>query len=83
VTGRRISGAEAGRLGLATVVVPRADLEGAAADLVAALLAGNRDAVVEIKALLAGAASRTPAEQHRAEREAQVRRLRDLAGRGE
>lgn len=83
VTGRRISAIEAGRLGLATVVVPRADVDGAAADLVAALLAGNRDAVVEIKALLAGASSRTPAEQHRAEREAQVRRLRDLAGLGE
>jgi enoyl-CoA hydratase/carnithine racemase len=82
-TGRRLDAAEAYRLGLATVVVPRAELDGAAADLVAALLAGPRDAVVEIKALLAGAAGRTPAEQLRAEREAQVRRLRDLAGVGE
>jgi enoyl-CoA hydratase/carnithine racemase len=82
-TGRRLDAAEASRLGLATVVVPRAELDGAAADLVAALLAGPRDAVVEIKALLVAAAGRTPAEQHRAEREAQVRRLRDLAGIGE
>ncbi|MEU4569507.1 enoyl-CoA hydratase/isomerase family protein [Micromonospora sp. NPDC023956] len=82
-TGRRIDAAEADRIGLATVVVPTAELTGATEDLTAALLAGNRDAVVEIKALLAGAARRTPADQQRAEREAQVRRLRDLAGRGE
>jgi enoyl-CoA hydratase/carnithine racemase len=82
-TGRRIDAAEASRLGLATVVVPGAELDATAADLVAALLAGPRDAVVEIKALLAGAAGRTPAEHLRAEREAQVRRLRDLAGVGD
>lgn len=82
-TGRRIDAVEADRLGLATLVVPPAELTGAVDDLVAALLAPARDAVVEIKALLAGAARRTPAEQQRAEREAQVRRLRDLAGRGE
>ncbi|OZV81044.1 enoyl-CoA hydratase [Micromonospora echinospora] len=82
-TGRRIDAAEADRIGLATLVVPTAELAGATTDLTAALLAGNRDAVVEIKALIAGAARRTPAEQQLAEREAQVRRLRDLAGRGE
>jgi enoyl-CoA hydratase/carnithine racemase len=82
-TGRRISAGEAARMGLATLVVPAAELDSAASDLVAALLAGNRDALVEIKALLAGAGARTPAEQWRAEREAQVRRLRDLAGLGE
>lgn len=82
-TGRRIDAAEAYRLGLATLVVPEADLASATADLTAALLAGQRDAVVEIKALLAGAARRSPADQQRAEREAQVRRLRDLAGVGE
>jgi hypothetical protein len=38
---------------------------------------------VEIKALLAGAAGRSAVDQQRAEREAQTRRLRDLAGRGE
>lgn len=83
VTGRRLGAAEAQRLGLATLVVPAAELDQAAADLVAAVLAGPRDAVVEIKALLAGAAGRTHAEQQAAERAAQVRRLRDLAGRGE
>ncbi|WP_341716744.1 enoyl-CoA hydratase/isomerase family protein [Micromonospora sp. FIMYZ51] len=82
-TGRRMDAAEADRIGLATLVVPESDLDDAVRDLVAGLLANNRDAVVEIKALLAGAAGRTHAEQQRAEREAQTRRLRDLAGRGE
>ncbi|MBO4205962.1 enoyl-CoA hydratase/isomerase family protein [Micromonospora echinofusca] len=82
-TGRRLDAAEAQRMGLATVVVPAAELTAAVADLTAALLAGPRDAVVEIKALLAGATGRTHAEQQRAEREAQTRRLRDLAGIGE
>ncbi|MFC7548620.1 enoyl-CoA hydratase/isomerase family protein [Plantactinospora sp. GCM10030261] len=83
VTGRRLAAAEADRLGLANLVVPATDLESATADLTAAILAANRDAVVEIKALLAGAARRSPADQQRAEREAQVRRLRDIAGLGE
>ena len=83
VTGRRIDAAEAERLGLATVIVPGAELDAAVRDLTAAVLAGDRNAVVEIKALLAGAAGRSPADQWRAEREAQTRRLRDLAGIGE
>jgi len=83
LTGRRIAADEALRLGLATVVVPCADLDSAVSDLVAALLAAPRDAVVETKALLSGAASRSWEEQLAAEREAQVRRLRDLAGLGE
>jgi enoyl-CoA hydratase/carnithine racemase len=83
VTGRRLDAAEADRIGLATVVVPGEQLDGAVADLVAAVLAAPRDAVVEIKALLAGAAGRSYEAQLRAEREAQTRRLRDLAGLGE
>lgn len=83
VTGRRLDATEADRLGLAAAVVPRTELDDAVRDLVAAILAGHRDAVIEIKALLAGAARRTPADQLRAEREAQTRRLRDLAGIGE
>jgi enoyl-CoA hydratase/carnithine racemase len=82
-TGRRMDAAEADRIGLATLVVPAAELDAAVRDLAAGLLAHPRDAVVEIKALLAGAAGRSHAEQQRAEREAQTRRLRDLAGRGE
>jgi enoyl-CoA hydratase/carnithine racemase len=83
VTGRRIGAAEAERIGLANLVVPVDDVDGATNDLAAAVLAGDRDAIVEIKALLAAAADRSYADQDRAEREAQTRRLRDLAGVGE
>ena len=83
LTARRVDAAEAMRLGLATVVVPGDDLDRTTDDLAAAILAGNRDAVIEIKALLYGAAERSAADQLRAEREAQVRRIRDLAGTGE
>jgi enoyl-CoA hydratase/carnithine racemase len=83
VTGRRVDAAEALRIGLANLVVPAADLDGAVGDLVSAVLAGNRDAVVEIKALLAGASGRDYPAQEAAERAAQVRRIRDLAGLGE
>lgn len=82
-TGRRLGAAEAERLGLANIVVPAADLEGATADLAAAVLAGPRDAIIELTALLAGAADRSYADQDLAEREAQTRRIRDLAGLGE
>jgi enoyl-CoA hydratase/carnithine racemase len=82
-TARRVDAAEALRIGLANLVVPAADLDGAVSDLVAAVIAGNRDAIVEIKALLAGAAGRDYAAQEAAERAAQVRRIRDLAGLGE
>ena len=82
-TGRVVGAAEALQLGLAEVVVPVADLEATTADLVAALLAAPRNAVVETKALLLGAADRTHAEQQAAERAAQGRRIRDLAGVGE
>lgn len=83
VTGRRVGAAEAERIGLANLVVPGAELTAAVDDLVAAVLSAPRDAVIEIKALLLAAAGRTFADQERAEREAQVRRLRDLAGSGE
>jgi enoyl-CoA hydratase/carnithine racemase len=83
ITGRRLDAAEAERIGLASLVVPVAELDGAVSDLTAAILAGDRNAIIEIKALLAGAAARSPAEQQRAEREAQTRRLRDIAGVGE
>jgi len=79
-TGRRLGAAEADRIGLATLVVPAAELDDAVRDLTAAVLAGPRDAVVEIKALLSGALGRTDAEQLAAERAAQVRRIRGLAG---
>lgn len=83
VTGRRVSAEEAGRIGLATIVVPRDQLDAAVDDLAAALLAVPRDAAVETKALLSGARLRSLDEQRAAERQAQLRRLRDLAGIGE
>lgn len=82
-TGRRVGAEEALAMGLANIVVPDDELDAAVGDLTAALLAGSRDAIAEIKALLLGARCRTPAEQQLAEREAQVRRLRDLVGIGE
>jgi enoyl-CoA hydratase/carnithine racemase len=83
LTGRRVDADEALRTGLANLVVPPGELAGAVADLTAAVLAADRNAVIEIKALLAGAAGRSYPEQELAERQAQVRRLRDLAGTGE
>jgi enoyl-CoA hydratase/carnithine racemase len=83
LTGRRVDAAEAHRIGLATLTVPADELDGTVADLVAAVLAGPRDAVVEIKALLSDVGARSYAEQERAERQAQVRRIRDLTGLGE
>lgn len=79
LTGRRIAADEADRIGLATAVVPGAELAAAVRDLAAAVLSADRDAVAEIKALVAGAGGRTYEAQDRAEREAQTRRLADLA----
>ncbi|GFE17743.1 enoyl-CoA hydratase [Streptomyces glebosus] len=82
-TGRFVHAEEAERIGLANLAVPGDQLDATVADLAAALTAAPRDAVIETKALLAGAAGRTYEEQRRAERAAQARRLRDLAGVGE
>lgn len=80
LTGRRVDAAEALRIGLASHVVPRDELDDAVARTVAAVLAVDRNAAAETKALLAGAAGRTQADQQAAEREAQYRRLRTMAG---
>ena len=82
-TGRWVQADEAVRIGLANLAVPPAELDAAAADLGAALLAAPRDALVETKALLQGATTRDYDEQRAAERAAQLLRLRDLAGIGE
>jgi enoyl-CoA hydratase/carnithine racemase len=78
-TARNVSADEAMAIGLANVVVSRAELDGTVNDLLAALTAALPGAVRETKALLRDAAGRTLDEQRRFEREAQVRRFRDLA----
>jgi enoyl-CoA hydratase/carnithine racemase len=83
VTGRRIASAEAERMGLANAVVAADGLDEAVTTLTGQILAAKRDAVVEIKALLLEAAGRTFAAQEVAEREAQIRRIRDVMGAGE
>lgn len=80
LTGRNVGADEALRIGLASLVVPNEGLDAAVERTVAALLAVNRDAAAETKALLQGATRRTQDEQQVAEREAQYRRLRALAG---
>ncbi|SNX57482.1 enoyl-CoA hydratase [Streptomyces sp. TLI_55] len=82
-TGRFVLAEEAVNTGLANIAVPRDQLDDAVSDLAGALLAAPRDAVIETKALLRGAQDRTYDEQRAAERAAQARRLRDLAGIGE
>ncbi|MEU3373070.1 enoyl-CoA hydratase/isomerase family protein [Streptomyces sp. NPDC006660] len=79
-TGRFVGAEEAERTGLANLAVPGDELDLAVKDLAGALLAAPRDAVVETKALLRGATDRSYEEQRLAERAAQARRLRDLAG---
>jgi len=61
-------------------LVPRAELDATTADLVEALLASNAGAVRETKGLLLGAGVRDLEEQRLAERQAQLRRFRDLVG---
>jgi enoyl-CoA hydratase/carnithine racemase len=79
-TGRRVSAAEAERIGMVNIVVAESDLDAATEDLVAALLSTNRDAVTATKQLLLDAADRGYDEQLQAERAAQLKRLRVLTG---
>ncbi|GHD27235.1 enoyl-CoA hydratase/isomerase family protein [Streptomyces galbus] len=83
LTGRFVQAAEAVSTGLANIAVPVDQLDATVGELASAILAAPRDAVIETKALLQGAAERTYDEQRAAERAAQSRRLRDLAGLGE
>jgi enoyl-CoA hydratase/carnithine racemase len=78
-TARMVEADEAVRIGLAASAVPATELEAAVAELVAALTAPMAGAVRETKALLQGAADRSLDEQRRHEREAQVRRFREVA----
>jgi enoyl-CoA hydratase/carnithine racemase len=81
-TGRRIGAAEAERCGLVNLVVPGDALDDAVDDLAAALLSTDRDAVRATKRLLLDCRDRDFEAQLRAEREAQVARLRALTGMG-
>ena len=78
-TTRWVGADEARDIGLATAVVPDDELDGAVADLTAALTAPIYGAVTATKALLQSASRLDLEEQRLAEREAQVRRFRELA----
>jgi len=75
VTGRFVGAQEAVAIGLASVAVPRADLDGTARDLADAILQAPQAAVRELKALLRNAIDASPADQLKAERDAQARLL--------
>jgi enoyl-CoA hydratase/carnithine racemase len=77
-TARYVMADEARELGLATAVVPADELEAATTDLTQAILANLAGAVRETKALLQGAAGADLDEQRLREREAQLRRFREL-----
>jgi enoyl-CoA hydratase/carnithine racemase len=79
-TARYVEADEAQHLGIATAVVSRDALDATTADLVEAILLSNAGAVRETKALLLQAADQDLETQRLAEREAQVRRFRDLVG---
>lgn len=78
-TARDVGAAEAREIGLATAVVAKEELEETVEDLVAALTAPLYGAVTETKSLLHSASVLDLDEQRRMEREAQVRRFRELA----
>jgi enoyl-CoA hydratase/carnithine racemase len=77
-TARTVLADEARELGLATAVVPVSELDATTADLVQAILANPAGAVRETKALLRGATEHDLDDQRRLEREAQLRRFREL-----
>jgi enoyl-CoA hydratase/carnithine racemase len=74
-TGRFVGAQEAVAIGLASMTVPREDLDAAARDLADAILQAPQGALRELKPLLRSAMSASPSDQLRAEREAQARLL--------
>ena len=66
---------EAVAIGLASVAVPRKDLDVTARDLADAILQAPQGALRELKPLLRNAISALPADQLKAERQAQARLL--------
>lgn len=83
LTGRWVGAAEARAIGLATLVVPPAELDAVLADLVAAVSAAPHGAVTATKALLLAAMRRSLPDQLAAERASQVARIRALAAAAE
>ncbi|MGH3446669.1 MAG: enoyl-CoA hydratase/isomerase family protein [Nocardioidaceae bacterium] len=79
LTGRWVDARESAELGLATIVVPREDLDAAVDDLVEAVTSAPAGAATATKGLLMGASTRSYTDQIAAERSAQVKRLRALA----
>ena len=80
LTGRAVGAAEARAIGLATAVVPAAELRAAVGDLVSALLAPPVAASRATAALVRSAVFNDASAQDAAERAAQVQRLRELVG---
>ena len=78
-TARMVGADEAVDIGLALTAVPAEELDETVIDLAAALTAPLAGAVRETKALLQGASDRSLDDQRRLEREAQIRRFRELA----
>jgi enoyl-CoA hydratase/carnithine racemase len=78
-TTRMVGAEEAVSIGLALTAVPADRLDATVADLATALTANVAGAVVETKKLLQTAAEHDLETQRRLEREAQVRRFRELA----
>jgi enoyl-CoA hydratase/carnithine racemase len=78
-TTRWVTADEARDIGLVTAVVAAEELDDAVGDLAAALTAPIYGAVTETKALLQSASRSDLDQQRLAEREAQVRRFRELA----
>ena len=77
-TARYVLADEARELGLATVVVPAEELDATTADLAAAIIANAAGAVSETKRLLQSAADADLDAQRLLERQAQLRRFREL-----
>ena len=75
VTGRFVGAQEAVAIGLASVAVPRQDLDSTARDLADAILQAPQAAVRELKPLLRNAIDASRTDQLKAERKAQSRLL--------
>jgi len=78
LTGRAVGASEARATGIANLVVPLDDLDGAVADLVAALLAPTAGASRATAGMIRSAVHNDHEQQDAAERETQVRRIADL-----